>query len=155
MRNKYAKVSDPNSFHTDPGSPVKILYSPIVLPNGEVEIKESGKVDLQEKYNSQLEKTDMSWILNQIALGNTDVINQGQPLYGDFTDMPKSYAEVLQLYIDGQRSFDALSTDIKSKFDNDFMKWFASAGTPDWIDKMGIVQDAIKEDKPVVETAAE
>lgn len=140
MRNKYAKVSDPNSFVTNPGSQDKILYSPIVNPDGTVTLEESGKENIKEKINAQLPVTDMAWIVKQIALGNTSVLAQKTPIYGDFTQMPRSYAEVLQLYIDGQRAFDTLSADIRAKFDNDFMQWFAQAGTESWNEKMNLLK---------------
>lgn len=149
MRNKNAKVSDPNSFITDPGEKFKIEYSPKVLPDGTIELKESGKINIDEYINAQRDQTDMAYILKQLAIGNTSVLQQGSGMFGDFTDpdLPKTYAEALQLQIDAAKSFYQLPVDVRAKFDNDFNRYFASAGTDDWFYKLGIKNNAEKEEE--------
>ena len=155
MRNKNAKVSDPNSFVTDPGSPEHIIYRPEVQKDGTVVLTESGRENIQDKIQSYASQTDMAWILTQLSLGNTKVLTDKTPMYGDFTQMPKTPAEVLQLYHKGQAAFNELSAEVKAKFDNDFLKWFAAAGTPSWIEKMGIIEQVKAEDEASGTTAAE
>lgn len=147
MRNKNAKVSNPNDFFTAPGSPDRILYSAKVLPNGIIDVVESGKESLQDKIESFRSQTDMAYILKQIALGNNDVLVHSVGQYGDFTEMPKSMAEAMQLQIDAEKEFYKLDLETRGKFNNDFRQWLVSAGTPDWIDKMGIIDQVNKEDE--------
>ncbi len=78
----------------------------------------------------------MHYILAQLKNGNTSVINRSSMMYGDFTDAPKSYAQALQMVIDGRATFDALPLSVRNKFDNSFEKWFATAGTSDWLSAM-------------------
>lgn len=146
MRNKNAKVSDPNSFVTCAGDKEHIIYSPEVQKDGTILLKESGRENIQDKIQSFASQTDMAWILKQLSIGNTSVLTSKTAMFGDFTEMPKTMPEVLQLYIDGQRAFEELSSDMKAKFDNNFMKWFASAGAPDWYEKMGI--SLVKDEAP-------
>lgn len=136
MRNKNAKVSDPNSFVTCAGSRVKTVYSSKVLPTGEIALTPSGKEDIQDYINSFRETTDMSYILHQLALGNTAVLNQKQMMYGDFTDVPESLAEAQQMLIDGEVAFYKLPLDVRQQFDNNFRNWLFTSGQPEWIKKM-------------------
>lgn len=142
MRNKFAKVSDPNTFFTSPGETEHIEYSPKVLPNGIIELQPSGKTDINAFIEAQRESTDISYIIAQINAGNLDVLNQAKPLFGDFTEMPKTYAEALQLRIDAEKSFYSLPVEVRNKFDNDFNQYFASAGTEEWFSKVAPVMPA-------------
>lgn len=139
MRNPNARVSDPNSFVTSSGDRYHIEYSPIVRDDGTILLKESGKVDIQEMIDSYREQTDMSFILKRMALGDTSVLTQKEAMFGDFTSMPKSYAEALQLVIDSEAKFMKLPLDVRNAFDNDFRKWFATSGNADWYEKMSPV----------------
>lgn len=145
MRNKNAKVSDPNSFVTNPGERFKLEYSPIVKDDGTIELKISGKIDLQQMIESFKESTDMAYILKQLELGNTDVLQQRQGIYADFTEFPKTYAEVLQLRIDAESNFYKLPLDVRQKFNNDFNVYFATAGQESWFEKMGVSPDPAEE----------
>lgn len=147
MRNPNAKVTNPNDFFTEPGSPDKELFSAKVLPNGCIDVVPSGKECLQDKIESFRSQTDMAYILKQITLGNSDVLVRSVGQYGDFTEMPKSMAEAMQLQIDAEKEFYKLDLDTRSKFQNDFRQWLVSAGSPEWIKKMGIIQQVIKEDE--------
>ena len=149
MRNKFAKVSDPNSFVTEPGSPVHILYSSKVLKNGIIELTESGKEDIQEFIDSQRDSCDMAFILHQLAIGNESVLHQKAPMYGDFTTAPSTLAEAEQMLIDGENAFYQLPLDVRQQFDNDFRQWLYTAGNAEWIQKMVPVSGSDSGENPV------
>ena len=92
MRNKNAKIPDPNKIFTYPGETEHIDYASKVLPDGRIELTESGRWNIDEYINSFRDTCDMHYILQQLKLGNLEVINQKKPMYGDFTQAPKSYA---------------------------------------------------------------
>ena len=146
MRNKNAKVSDPNSFVSCSGEEFHIEYSPKVNVDGTISLVESGKTDINEYINSFRDSTDMSYILSRLAAGDTSVLNPKTPFYGDFTEVPKTYAEALQMVIDGEKHFMQLPLDVRNQFDNDYRQWFAQAGSEDWMTKMNPV--LIKDDVP-------
>lgn len=147
MRNKNSKVSDPNSFVTCAGEIDRILYDAKVLPDGRIEIQPAGKENIQDKIESYRDQTDMSYIIKQIALGNNDVLVKSVGQYGDFTQMPKTMAEAMQLQIDAEKEFYKLSPEIRNRFENDFRQWLVSAGSPEWIEKMDIIKEVIAEDE--------
>lgn len=136
MRNKFACVSDPSSFVSSSGDRFHVIYSPKVNPDGSIDLVASSKIDIQESIDSFLPSTDFSWILSRLMSGDTSVLNQREPMYGDFTSMPSTYAEALQLVIDRESQFNQLPLDVRNSFDNDFRKWFASSGSEDWLSKM-------------------
>lgn len=154
MRNKNAKVSDPNKFVTCAGSDIHVLYSSKLLPNGEIRLTESGKESISEKINAQKKFTDISYIVNRLAMGDTSVLRDGA-IYGDFTTVPKSLAESLQIIIDGQSKFDQLPLEVKNKFDNNYYQWIMSSGSPEWMTKMGIPIEKIVEEVKESETINE
>lgn len=136
MRNKFSAVSDPNVFHTESGDPVHVLYSPRISKNGSVELVQSGKENIPDKIASFRSQTDFAYILKRLQLGDTSVLNVGSPMYGDFTNVPKSMAEAMQIQIDAEKTFLNLPLDVRNSFDHDFRKWLVSAGSPDWLAKM-------------------
>lgn len=137
--NPYAVLPDPNSFVTCPGDEFHIVYSSVLNEDGTIELVPTAKDSIQEHINSFASQTDMHFILAQLKNGNTSVINRAPMMFGDFTDVPKSYAHALQMVIDGRAAFEALPLDVRNKFDNSFEKWFATAGSSDWISAMSFV----------------
>lgn len=138
MRNKNSKITDTKEFVTSPGNKVHVTYSPKVLDNGIIKLIPSGKENIQDKINSFRDTCDMSFILSRLAMGDTSVINKNSMTFGDFTKVPKSYAEALQLVIDAEKQFYELPLETRNLFDNDYKQWFASAGSDSWLDRMGI-----------------
>lgn len=155
MRNKNAKISDPNKFITSPGSDEHILYSSKILPSGEIRLTESGKESISKKINAQKKFTDISYIVSRLQMGDTSVIRDGA-IYGDFTQVPKSLAESLQIIMDGQAKFDELPLDIRNKFDNNYYQWIMQSGSVSWMEKMGIpLKEVVEEVKEESETVNE
>lgn len=138
MRNKFSKLSDPNSFVTCSGSDVHLLYSSKILPSGEIRLTPCGKESISEKINAEKHFTDISYIVSRLQMGDTSVLRDGA-MYGDFTKVPKTLAESLQVVIDGQRKFDQLPLEVKSKFNNSYYAWLSSSGSKEWLDAMGFV----------------
>ena len=134
--NPYASIPDPNSYVTSSGDEYHIIYSSVLQDDGTIDLEPMSREPIQDRINSYASVTDMNYILTQLRNGNTSVINRGNPIFGDFSDTPKTYAQALQLVIDGRAQFDALPLSVRSKFDNSFEKWFATAGSQDWLDAM-------------------
>lgn len=147
MRNKFAKVSDPNSFVTDPGSDIHYLYEGKLCPNGEIVLVPKGKESISEKINSFAQFTDIKYIMNRLNQGDTSVLRDGA-MYGDFTKVPKSLADALQLMMNAEDRFNELPLIIRNKFNNSYLAWMQSAGSDAWFDNMGFVpvDDVVKEE---------
>lgn len=149
MRNKKARVPDPNEFVSCSGNLFEIQYSSKVLPDGTIELVESGKVDIKQMINSQRDSTDIAYIMNAIENGDQSMLNFNG-FYGDMTAFPKTFAEVLQLELDAKQSFYDLPPEVRNRFDNDFNQYFATAGSEEWLEKLGHVKNEVKEGEEVV-----
>lgn len=125
-----------NSIKSNPGSPVRQLYAPKVASNGSIELVEAGIEDSEAYINSFKDSTDIRVILARVAAGETELLNQRKGVFGDFTSMPSSYAEFLQLQIDSNRLFNSLPTEVRQQFGNDPNQFFAQAGTDEWMQKL-------------------
>lgn len=136
MRNLKASVPDCNSFVTHPGSDVKVVYSTKVHDDGTIILTPKETYDIQEKIQSYVDQTDISYIIQQLSIGNTTVLNPRTPMYDDFTNAPSDLREAMQTIMDGEKAFYDLPLDTRQKFDNDYRKWLVSAGTDDWLAKM-------------------
>ncbi len=160
MRNKHSRVPDDFSVFKSPsGDLFHDVFTPSFRSDGTIELKVTDRIDIKKEINSHRDETDMSFILSRLMAGDDSVLNPRPPMYGDFTQFPKSYAEMLNLVLDGERYFDSLPIETRKKFDNDRGKWFASIGRPDWFENMGFVSretvpsvsvDVVKE-KDVIE----
>lgn len=140
MRNPFVKKKiDPHEFKTCPGDPVKIVYDTKVESDGTIVLKPSAKIDLKAQINSFRESTDISFIIARMKAGDTEAANVVEGYYGDFTKFPKTYAEMLQLYIDAENKFNLLPLDVRNQFDNDYKKWLVGAGSDNWLEKMASV----------------
>ena len=56
--------------------------------------------------------------------------------------MPTTIHEYFNLMNAQHEKFDALPVTIKQKFENSFEVWATAAGTSEWLEKMGIQQNA-------------
>lgn len=123
-------------FFTESGDPMKPVYTPKLQSDGFVELVQTGEEDLQEYIDSFAEECTIDYVLKRCAVGDQTVLSKRQGVYGDFTDVPKTYAEVLQKVIDGHTYFDSLPLAVRKKFDQSFEKWFMMIGSDDWLKMM-------------------
>lgn len=152
MRIKGSCVSDPNSFITCPGDIYHVLYSPKLEDDGTITLKESDRIDIDTRINSFAPLCDMAYIISKLNVGDTSVLRAGGS-YGDFTQMPKTYAEMLDLVRRSDAEFARLPVDIKAAFDNDVSQWFATAGSDEWLKKMKVGDFNAEVDNTGTETA--
>lgn len=124
--------------YQEPGSPIKLIYSPRYDDNGVLDLIVTGQENLYDYIQSHKESTDIHVLLDRFANGETDVLQRMQGFYGDVTDMPKTYAEVLNAVIVGEETFARLPVEVKQKFDNSFAVWLASMDKPDFAQRMGV-----------------
>lgn len=122
-----------NDIFSDPGDPIHILYSPIVEEDGTINLVPSGKENTDDIIQSFAQECDINVIIAKYINGDDSVLNQKIGAYGDFTNVPKTLAEMLQMQINAKELFDTLPVDIKKQFDNDVNKFFVTSGSEEWI----------------------
>lgn len=122
------------------GDRFRVDYDPVIMADGSFELVEAGKTDLQEYIDSFKESVSIEHILAMCAAGDTSALQARQGTYIDTTEMPKTFRDMLDIVIRGKTQFESLPVEVKQKFDNDFNKWFADAGSQDWLLNMGFIE---------------
>lgn len=134
-------------FISNAGSPEKITYEPYYDERGNLELKETGKINQYMDIQSHADSVDIDLIVARYRAGDKDALNKAQGFYADVSGMPKSMVDILNLGIKGEAAFASLPLDVRSRFDNNFAQFIATAGSKEWYDKLGVIdeKEAVKE----------
>lgn len=138
-----AKRRKVSSFYTDgvedyiscSGDRYRYEFTGKVFDNGVIELIPNGKTDVYASIQADAEANSIPAILARFENGDPSGFD-AKAMYGDFTDLPKTYAEFLQRQIDAQHVWESLDPKQRIRFDNDMNQFFATAGTKEWIDKL-------------------
>lgn len=134
--------------YAHPGNPIKQLYSGSYNERGQVELKEDGTDDIYAYIQSFAESTDIHAIMRRYHNGEVDVLEKVQGFYGDFTEMPTTYAEALQRIADSEKVFMSLPVDVRAKFGHSFSEFLAASQDADFLDRLGFSTPAQPESVP-------
>ncbi len=138
-------------IQSNPGNPIKQLYSGSYNERGQVELKEDGTEDLYAFIQSFAESTDIHAIMRRYQNGEIDVLEKVQGFYGDVTEMPKTYAEALQRIADSEKVFMSLPVDVRAKFGHSFSEFLAASNDADFLERLGVQVDNPVTPEPVPE----
>lgn len=139
-------------IETNPGNPIKQLYSGFYNERGQVELKEDGTEDTYAFIQSFAESTDIHSILRRYQNGEVDVLEKVQGFYGDITEMPKTYAEALQRIADSEKLFWSLPVDVRANFGHSFSEFLSASQDADFLDRLGVKPDVQPETAPAEHT---
>lgn len=140
---------------TNPGNPIKTLYGPIYDKNGVLSLKVTGKHDLYAEIQSHAESVDIHVLLQRYANGDPGALARVQGAYGDFTQMPTTFAEALNTLIAAEQYFMGLPVETRAQFDHSFQQFIASMDAPDFSKRMGITPDVSAPSVPSTSAPAE
>lgn len=138
----------------NPGEGDKITYAPKLNDTGDFDLVETGKIDLYGEIQSHRDSCDIYVLLNRYQNGDFEALSRVQGTYGDFTQMPKTFAEVLNAMIAGEQMFNSLPLEVRQKFDFSLEKFMLGMDNmPDWLEKVGISSQS-QEEPPEVRDPA-
>lgn len=120
------------------GSPTHVLLSPTFNDNGVMLLKETGTENLYDYIQSHRDSVDIHKILQRFEEGDTSALSKVQGQFGDFSDYPRSYAELLNKVLEGEQTFNQLPLDIREQFGFSYERWLADAGSDSWLSAMGM-----------------
>lgn len=123
----------------NPGSGERILYTSQLREDGQIELTPSGKEDLYASIQSHRDSVDIHILLARYRNGDADALSRVQGAYGDFTEMPGSYAELLNALIKGESYFNSLPVEVKEKFGHSFENFMVSMDDMSgFLEKLGL-----------------
>lgn len=116
--------------YAQPGSRMKPVYQARKTESGSIELVQTGEENIYDAIQAEREGCELTSILRRFANGETDVLSRTQGMYGDFTNFPKTYAEMLNRLIEGRAVFENMPLEERQKFGNDFGVWLQSLDQP-------------------------
>lgn len=127
-----------------PGVREKVLYSSEVQVDGTIKLVESGKEDLYAYIQSHRDSVDINVLVARYQSGDVSALSRVQGSFGDFTEFPKTYSELLNAMIAGEQFFQSLPVDVRARFDHDFNKFLVGMDDmPSWLSKMGYAAEHV------------
>lgn len=132
QKNKFRTQFDRKSVPYPETTSIVTDYQLSLALDGKEVLVPVGEHDIYPEIQSHAKSVDINEIILRHQRGDIDVLAQRAGMYGDFTNLPTSYAELYQSVLDAQAYFDSLPLDIRQKFDHSFSKFFTSIGTPEF-----------------------
>ena len=145
----YTQYDARDRIVSNPGNPIKQLYSGSYNERGQIDLKEDGTEDTYAFIQSFAESTDIHSILKRYQNGEVDVLEKVQGFYGDITEMPHTYAEALQRIADSEKVFMSLPVEVRAKFGHSFSEFLAASQEEDFLDRLGVKPVEQPASKPV------
>lgn len=134
----FTQFDPPKDVIQNPGSRIKILYGPIFDKNGIMSLQEIGTHDLYSEIQSHADSVDIYVLLKRYQQGDIGALSRVQGAYGDFTQMPKTFAEALNTMIAAEQYFNGLPVETRAMFGHSFQQFIASMDSSDWTAKLGL-----------------
>lgn len=108
-----------------PGSGMKDTFKMHVDKDGKRELRKSGEYNLYAEIQSYKDSVSIDYILARFMNGDETALSRAQGIYGDFTEMPRTLAELQQRVIDAENLFNTLPLNIKEKYNFSASEFFA------------------------------
>lgn len=128
----------------EPGNRMQPHYRQKYDENGHPYLIKDGETDVYAIIQSHKDECDINALLARYAAGDMGVIHPGA-VYADISNIPENIIEMINLINGNREKFNALPAKIKELFGNSYERWAATAGTEEWLEKMGIVQNDIRD----------
>lgn len=125
-----------NRIGACPGSPVVPVYEGRFNSNGKLCVVQRGEKDIYSFIQSHADSVDIHVILKRFQNGDLDALNRVQGFYGDFTEMPTSYAEMLNRIREGEEYFNSLPLEVREEFGNNSNVFLAGLSDGSTFDKL-------------------
>lgn len=128
------------------GDREKKEYQPVYDKRGIWHLEETGLSSVYLDIQSYAASCDINVIMARYRNGEVDVLGQIQGVYGDVSNIPTNYAEIMNAKLEAENLFASLSADVRAKYGNSVEQFMSEIGTKSGLEKLGY-----KFDKPDAE----
>lgn len=142
FRTHYDAQYDHKRVHTATGSRYKTEYQPVYDKAGVWHLEPTGKTDIYLDIQSYAMSCDINVIMQRYRNGEVDVLSAVQGVYGDVSNIPTNYAEIMNAKLEAERLFASLAADVRAKYNNSVEQFMAEIGTRAGLEKLGVNFDA-------------
>lgn len=127
MRNFYSAAPSyydfPKQFRAaNPGNPIKTVFESY-YDGTTIKLRELGTRNIQEAIDLEAPYSDLEYMLNKLKLGDTSVLTVKQPIYGDFSQLPKNPIDVINIVRSAEEYFQTLPAETQHRYNNDWRSW--------------------------------
>lgn len=147
--NHLQRMMKPVRFRCEVGSRTRKEYTPVYDRAGVWHLEESGINNDYLEIQSHAESCDINILMARYRLGETDVLQKVQGTYGDFTNIPTNYAELMNAKIQAENLFMSLHPDVREKYNNSVEQFMSEIGTADGQKKLMEIFGPKQTDVPV------
>lgn len=140
--------------HCQSGDRIKIEYQPVYDQRGIWHLEESGKTNKYLEIQSHAESCDINILMARYRNGETDVLSRIQGVYGDVSEVPRNYAEILNQQLKAEQLFKGLSPEVREKYGNSVEQFMSSLSTKEGWEAIGF-KFGSGDEKPVEEPVKE
>lgn len=127
FRNQF--TNDSNLFVSNPGSKIVADYGLITAEDGSTAVGVVGEKNLDAIIQSNKDTGNVALLVAKYNAGDDEALNRVRGVYGDFRNMPSTYAEMVSRLNECRAVFEALPVDIKEQFDNNPDVFWSEYGT--------------------------
>lgn len=122
---------------SNPGSEIHETFVGCVDDKGRISLKKSGQENIYDMIQSHAQSVDINVIMKRFTQGDTSALQKVQGFYGDVTQFPGSYSQMLNAVEDGKRHFESLPLEIRERFDHNFSQFMEAVFDGSVISKLG------------------
>lgn len=116
FRNQFS--ADSHVFISNPGSKIVADYGLVTAEDGSTTVGVVGEKNLDAIIQSNKDTGNVALLVAKYNAGDEEALNRVRGVYGDFRNMPSTYAEMVSRLNECRSVFEALPVDIKEQFDN-------------------------------------
>lgn len=136
MPKVYTQFDRPKTLIADPGDEYLNEYQESISKDGEKHLIISGKKNIYQMIQADLESTKIENILHASAMGDLQALQQREAFYVDATTYPKSLMEAQNIVLKAKAEFDTFPMEVKELFHNSSDAYIAEMGTKEFLDKL-------------------
>lgn len=134
-------------IYSNPGEMEEPMYEYKYNKDGTKELVRSKEVKRTfDEIQANKDYCNIAELVKRFALGDENALNRVQGFYADMSDMPKTYAEMIERVDNCRSSFEALDPEIKAKFDNNPDVFWSNYGTAEFAEKIGSYYEKVFSD---------
>ena len=133
----YSRLNPAPVIEAPAGSKEATTYQTQIDENGHKVTVPIGKTNIYDRIQSSLEETKIENIIRRFTEGDISAFRQGEPLYADMTDAPKTLMEAQNMIIRITEEFNNLPVEVRAKFDHSPEKYVALYGGQEWAQAVG------------------
>lgn len=146
FRSKYS--NDSANFRSNPGKHIVDEYGLVTSDDGVTYVDVVGQKNLDAIIQSNKDNGNIALLVARYNAGDTSALNQVHGVFGDFRNMPTTYAEMVSRLNECRVVFEGLPTEIKEQFENNPDVFWSEFGS----EKFTKVFEGFNEDlEPIVE----